>query len=238
MADKNNNHANAELLDAVLKSAFTDAFQQEMADLEADAEQYKDRRPTEEQMKAERRAYKKSLRKPTRVWSVARRIAASFLIVLGLGGITMFCVPEVNAVIIGTIVEFLDNHVDFNFSKNSSEVQLGAYTLNYLPKGYVLTDSTEAYTICRYTFTNNNERIVLHCLKNSLSQISSDDENRTMMPIEITNYVAYALIPKTLDNEETEITIVWGNEESCFMLKGNLSLKEMTKIARGFQTNQ
>ena len=56
MADKNNNHANAELLDAVLKSAFTDAFQQEMAELEADAEQYKDRRPNDAQMKAERRA--------------------------------------------------------------------------------------------------------------------------------------------------------------------------------------
>ena len=87
MADKNNNHANAELLDAVLKSAFTDAFQQEMAELEADAEQYKDRRPNDAQMKAERRAYKKALRKPIQVWSVARRIAASFLIVLVIGKI-------------------------------------------------------------------------------------------------------------------------------------------------------
>ena len=117
MADKNNNHANAELLDAVLKSAFTDAFQQEMAELEAEAEKYKDRRPSEEQIKAERRAYKKSLRKPVRVWSVARRIAASFLIVLGLGGAVLFFVPEVKAAIVDTIVAFWDTHVSFHFSK-------------------------------------------------------------------------------------------------------------------------
>ena len=232
MADKNNNHANAELLDAVLKSAFTDAFQQEMADLEADAEQYKDRRPTEEQMKAERRAYKKSLRKPTRVWSVARRIAASFLIVLGLGGAVLFFVPEVKAAIVDTIVEFWDTHVSFHFSKSNVEIQLGDHTLYYLPKGYELTDKLEMHSIGEYTFSNENDEIVLICMKESVSPPKIDDEQKSLQNLEIYDYEAYAMIPK--NPEETSV-VIWGNEKQCFMLEGKISLKELTRIAKSIK---
>lgn len=232
MADKNNNHANAELLDAVLKSAFTDAFQQEMAELEADAEQYKDRRPTEEQMKAERRAYKKALRKPTQVWSVARRIAASFLIVLGLGGAVLFFVPEVKAAIVDTIVAFWDTHVSFHFSKSNVEIQLGEHTLYYLPKGYELTDKLEMSSISKYTFSNGENTLILHCMKSGVTNPGSDDENRTVQAIEISDYEAYSLTP---NNPEETITIIWGNEHSSFILDGHLSLKELTKIAQSLK---
>lgn len=229
MADKNNNHANAELLDAVLKSAFTDAFQQEMADLEADAEQYKDRRPTEEQMKAERRAYKKALRKPIQVWSVARRIAASFLIVLGLGGAVLFFVPEVKAAIVDTIVEFWDTHVSFHFSKSNVEIQLGEHTLYYLPKGYELTDKLETPVFSQYEFTNGSDSITLKCMKNDISRIETDNETCTIQSIEIPGYTAYALIPNTSQNI---LTVIWGNETQSNILEGHLDLKEMIKIAK------
>lgn len=233
MADKNNNHANAELLDAVLKSAFTDAFQQEMADLEADAEQYKDRRPTEEQMKAERRAYKKSLRKPTRVWSVARRIAASFLIVLGLGGAVLFFVPEVKAAIVDTIVEFWDTHVSFHFSKSNVEIQLGEHTLYYLPKGYELTDTIKTASIARFIFTNkNNDEIILHCMADTVSPPDIDYERRTIRTVEIPNYEAYALLP---DNTNDGIVIIWGDQTQSFMLKSNLPLDELIDIAKSIK---
>lgn len=232
MADKNNNHANAELLDAVLKSAFTDAFQQEMADLEADAEQYKDRRPTEEQMKAERRAYKKSLRKPTRVWSVARRIAASFLIVLGLGGAVLFFVPEVKAAIVDTIIEFWDTHVSFHFSKSNVEIQLGEHTLIYLPKGYSLTDSREMLSLSKYTFSNGNDNIVLMCMATGVAKIGSDDETRTIQQIKIADYTAYALVP---ENTEEITTIVWGNDTKSFMLKGTIPLDELILMAKSLR---
>lgn len=234
MDSKQKKQAGDELLDAVIKNAFTEVFQKEMEELEAEAPKYDDKRPQEEYLKIERQAYKKTQRKPVAFWNVSRRIVASILVVLGLGGIVLFCVPEVKASVVDTVIEFFENYVGFDFSSSKTEIKLEAYTLNYFPRDYVLTDSKEMHTYCRYTFSNNDDRIVLHCLNNSLSQISSDDENRTMMPIEITNYVAYALVPEAPD---TEITIVWGNEEICFMLKGNLPLKEMVKIARGFQIN-
>ena len=232
MADKNNNHANAELLDAVLKSAFTDAFQQEMADLEADAEQYKDRRPTEEQMKAERRAYKKALRKPVRVWSVARRIAASFLIVLGLGGAVLFFVPEVKAAIVDTIVEFWDTHVSFHFSKSNVEIQLGEHTLYYLPKGYELTDKLETPVFSQYFFENDTNIIFLDIANNDISKIEMDNENCIIETVEIPYYTAYAIIPN--DHSDAS-TIVWGNEELSFTLEGNLSINELVRIAKSIK---
>lgn len=232
MADKKNTRASDELLDAVLKSAFTDAFQQEMAELEADAEQYKDRRPTEEQMKAERRAYKKALRKPVRVWSVARRIAASFLIVLGLGGAVLFFVPEVKAAIVDTIVEFWDTHVSFHFSKSNVEIQLGEHTLYYLPKGYELTDKLEMSSISKYTFTNGNKKIMLHCMSESVSTPRIDDEQHTIQSIEILDYNAYALIP---NDTSRAIMIIWGNSTKSFMLKGYLSIDELTRMAKSIK---
>ena len=232
MADKNNNHANAELLDAVLKSAFTDAFQQEMADLEADAEQYKDRRPTEEQMKAERRAYKKSLRKPTRVWSVARRIAASFLIVLGLGGAVLFFVPEVKAAIVDTIVEFWDTHVSFHFSKSNVEIQLGEHTLYYLPKGYELTDKLETHAINKYTFTNASHEIIVYCMTASVSPPNVDSEQHIIKTVDIEGYQAYAMIP---NNAEDATVIIWGNTSESFMLKGTLPLETLLTVARNLK---
>lgn len=232
MADKNTNRTNDELLDAILKSAFTDAFQQEMAELEADAEKYKDRRPTEEQMKAERRAYKKALRKPIQVWSVARRIAASFLIVLGLGGAVLFFVPEVKAAIVDTIVAFWDTHVSFHFSKSNVEIQLGEHTLYYLPKGYELTDKVETPVFSQYLFENETDVIVLRHMKNSISTTSTDNENCTIQPIEIPPYIAYALIT---NNPEDVNAVIWGDEEQSFILNGNLPINELTKIAKSLK---
>lgn len=232
MADKNNNHANAELLDAVLKSAFTDAFQQEMAELEADAEQYKDRRPTEEQMKAERRAYKKALRKPIQVWSVARRIVASFLIVLGLGGAALFFVPEVKASIVDTIVEFWDTHVSFHFSKSNVEIQLGEHTLYYLPKGYELTDKLETPTLNKYIFTNASHEILLYCMTSSVSSPNVDAEQHTIKTVDISDYQAYAMIP---NNANYATVIIWGNATKSFMLKGHLPLETLLMVARNIE---
>lgn len=232
MADKNNNHANAELLDAVLKSAFTDAFQQEMAELEADAEQYKDRRPNDAQMKAERRAYKKALRKPIQVWSVARRIAASFLIVLGLGGAVLFFVPEVKAAIVDTIVAFWDTHVSFHFSKSNVEIQLGEHTLYYLPKGYELTDKLETSSTSRYIFTNTTDELILYCMADIATAPKIDSEQRTIQTIELAGYEAYALLPNDANNETL---LIWGNETRSFMLKGNLLLSELITIARNIK---
>lgn len=64
MDSKQKKQAGDELLDAVIKNAFTEVFQKEMEELEAEAPKYDDKRPQEEYLKIERQAYKKTQRKP------------------------------------------------------------------------------------------------------------------------------------------------------------------------------
>ena len=232
MDSKQKKQAGDELLDAVIKNAFTEVFQKEMEELEAEAPKYDDKRPQEEYLKIERQAYKKTQRKPINFWSVSRRIVASILVVLGLGGIVLFCVPEVKASVLDTVIEFFENYVGFNFSTTKTEIQLGEHTLYYLPKGYELTNSVESTGFSQYFFTNEADVIVLRSMTNSIAKIGTDDENCTIQSIEISSYTAYALIP---DNPEEPNTIVWGNEEQSFILKGSLSIKELTRMAKSLK---
>lgn len=232
MDNKQKKHAGDELLDAVIKNAFTEVFQKEMEELEAEAPKFDDKRPQEEYLKIERQAYKKTQRKPINFWSVSRRIVASILVVLGLGGIILFCVPEVKASVLDTVVEFFENYVGFDFSTTKTEIQLGEHTLYYLPKGYTLTDKLEMSSISKYTFTNDGNTFILHCMKSGVTNPGSDDENRTVQTVEIHDSVAYALIPTS---SEEVITVVWGNESQSFMLQGNLSLRELIKTAKSLK---
>lgn len=232
MDSKQKKHNNDELLDAVIKSAFTEVFQKEMEELEAESANYDDKRPSEEHLRIERQAYKKTQRKPVAFWNVSRRIVASILVVLGLGGIVLFCVPEIKASVVDTVIEFFENYVGFDFSTNKTEIQLGEHTLYYLPKGYELTDSMESRAFSQYVFTCESEHITLKCMKSDISRIETDDEHYTIQSIDIPNYTAYALLPN--DPDRTTM-IVWGNESQAFIIDGNLSLKELMRVVKSFK---
>ena len=232
MDSKQKKHSNDELLDAVIKSAFTEVFQKEMEELEAESANYDDKRPSEEHLRIERQAYKKTQRKPVAFWNVSRRIVASILVVLGLGGIVLFCVPEVKASVVDTVIEFFENYVGFDFSTNKTEIQLSEHTLYYLPKGYELTDSIETPGYNEYVFTNEDNIIILTGMMNDITEIGLDDENRTIQSITIHEYIAYALIP---NNPEEDSMIIWGNEKQSFILEGSVSLDELIRIAKSIK---
>ena len=232
MDSKQKKHSNDELLDAVIKSAFTEVFQKEMEELEAESSNYDDKRPSEEHLRIERQAYKKTQRKPAAFWNVSRRIVASILVVLGLGGIVLFCVPEVKASIVDTVIEFFENYVGFDFSSSKTEIQLSEHTLYYLPKGYELTDSIETPGYNEYVFTNEDNIIILTDMLNDITEIVVDDENCTIQSINIHKYTAYALIP---NNPEEDSMIIWGNEKQSFILEGSVSLDELIRIAKSIK---
>lgn len=233
MDSKQKKHSNDELLDAVIKSAFTEVFQKEMEELEAESANYDDKRPSEEHLRIERQAYKKTQRKPVAFWNVSRRIVASILVVLGLGGIVLFCVPEVKASVVDTVVEFWENHITFRFSKTNAQIQLGNHVLYYLPKGYELTDSINTSAIARFVFTDKSgNEIILHCMAETVSPPDVDSERRTIQTIDIPGYEGYALLP---DTAEDKTIVIWGNETESFMLYSNLPLNQLIDIVKNIK---
>lgn len=222
------NQMNEELFDVILKNAFSDSFNRELDAYEAAATELTNMTPSKEHHKIAQKVYKKKMRRNIGYATILQRTAASILIVFSIWNAVMLCSPSVQAAVVDTIVEFFDKYVSFDFSSKDDNVVVGTHTVGYIPNGYKLIDTitTEGYE--KYIFSNGNDNIFLRIMSTGISEVGVDSENRTMRPVEIKDYVAYAL----LHNDSDESTVViWGDENCSFTLTANLSLSQLIKIA-------
>ena len=105
---------------------------------------------------------------------------------------------------------------------------VGTHAVGYIPNGYKLIDTITAEGYEKYIFSNGNDNIYLRIMSTGISEVGVDSENRTMRPVEIKDYVAYALLHN--DSEESTV-VIWGDENCSFTLTANLSLSQLVKIA-------
>ena len=227
-----NKKLNEDLFEVMLESAVTDSFRREMDQLDKESQSYLHLQPTEAQKKSEWKAYKKAVRKKAGAAVVLRRAAVAVLILFSVGSVLMLSVPTVRAEVFGAISGFFKEYVLVKFSEPSEEIVLGRYTLTYLPKGYSLTDSKELSLQSTYTFTNGSDTFLIQHTKSSLTDIYFDNENSKVQTLEINGDSAYMVLP---ESEEDETVLIWGNEEVAFYLTGNLSSKEMIRVAKSIR---
>ena len=223
---------NDELFDVILENAFSESFNRELERYEAFATKLSDATPTKEHRKCAQDAYKKKTRPKLIRIATLRRIAVAILIVLSIWNVLMLCSPTVQAAVKDTLGKFFDKYICFDFSKNDDFITIGSYKLGYITSGYRIIESSTIEEYEKYVFSNGTDDIRLRVMPSSISKAESDIEKRKMQPIHIRSYVAYAL----LNDDSTEPTVViWGDENRSFILIGNLSLAELTKIANSLE---
>ncbi len=157
------NKMNEEVFDAVLKSAFADAFRDELAGYERESAAYAHERPTAAQRRIERRAYESVGRARVGALAVLRRIAAAIMIVFGLAGAVMLTVPEVRAAILDAISQWYDLHISVDREKaeaNPKRVK-DLHFAAELPEGWTVTTDTKSKKSARYVLTDGNAVILL-----------------------------------------------------------------------------
>lgn len=219
------NDTQDELFDVLLKKAFLESSEKEIAEYEREAKQYASVTPTAKQKKQARRAYRRA--NPGKS-TAAGRIAASVILALCLGAASILAVPSVRANLFDTFVKFYDDHVTF---KRSEGVKLQGFHMYYVPEGYHLLNSVEMKTVCEYFFQNEEEEaLILSYMLTDSGRISVDNEQRTIEKVEILDTVSgYSMVPH---NPKENTGLLWESGEYTFMLEGHMPVRELIRIAR------
>ncbi len=223
-----------EVFDVILKHAAADSFRRELDELEKESEAYRELQPTAAQKKSARKAYKQAMRKKVGAAVVWRRIAVAVLVLFCLSSAVMLTAPTVRAAVFDSISEFFHKYVLIHFAAESQEIQLGEYTLSYLPEEYTLVESKEKSTRSRYVFSNGSDELILECIQSSLSDLNMDSESRRLQKMEISGVPAFAFVS---ENEQQKTILAWGNSKESFLLSGKLPIAELSKIAKSLSVS-
>lgn len=222
-----------ELFDVILKKAFTESSEKEIAEYEKEAEQYADITPTEKQRKQARRAYRAAHPKK----SADGRIAASVVLALCLGAAAILSIPSARAKMSDSFIQIYDTHITY---KKTNPAVLRDITVQFIPKGYFYkpSDAPETPGIRKYDFINaNKQRISLMCASSeNPPMIGLDNEFHTRKEVHIPGAVnAFAMVP---ENVEDYTFICWETENHIFLLDGQLPLAELVRMARSIIENE
>ena len=227
------NDTQNELFDVLLKKAFLESSEKEIAEYEKEAEKYAGITPTEKQKKQARRAYRRA---HPRKSTAAGRIAASVVLALCLGAASILAVPSVRANLSDSFFQIYDTHISY---KKMNPIVLRDITIQFLPEGYYYksSDTIEASSICRYIFINSaGKDIVLHCANSETPPgFDMDNERRFRKDVMIPGAIeAFAMIPY----ESTDMTTVfWETDKRLFLLSGNIDYMELLRMARSIVEN-
>lgn len=160
----------------------------------------------------------------------SRRVASILVIVLGLLFGTLLFNTEVRAAVGKVLVEWYEKFASFTFRDEEIIVEKKEWTLEYLPKGYLLKNYEVLGNVTNMEFINNQGDKIRFSYRpeNSITNISVDNENH-----KIDSHVI-------LDNETFSITavddrfdngVIWNMDGYTFSLWGKISINELNKIA-------
>jgi hypothetical protein len=217
------------LFDAVLAEAFKETFERDIYAIE---KKYEDRNFSNAKRnkyeKRERRALRENERGQSDFYYYATRTVASLLIVFSLSFGLMMAFPSVRAETVNTVVKFFEKYLTFNFSNDSvSIIQVGKYSLGYMPNGYTLIESFETDSISSYTFQNDSGNMFDFNYGPSASYTPQfDTEKSTSETISINGTDVYLITNKS----DGKNAAIWSKDNEAFCIKGSLSDKDIRKI--------
>ena len=214
------------VFDAILRKAFTEAFEREVAEIEAQSSAAE--ALPEKYRRAERKYYNKRMKQSSGTHVVLRKIAACILICMSVGFATLMAIPTVRASVWDSVVNFYEKYIKFDFSITSGgEETIGDYTLGYVPDGFVRTSAVETAlkNVYKYEDGQHAFNIVYYYYPEDYT-IAYDDEKGVMHSIQINGMDGYMV-----EYIDGTYAIVWKANNTVFTVDGDISFKEMIKIA-------
>ena len=220
-----------DIKEAVLKSAFKEAAEQDLAELEAmDIEILY---PTEKQRRDIERAAKKAERKASprfgRVW----RAVAMITIVCCLGCGLLMAQPSVRASVWDVVTSFFEKYFTFGYDNDAANktYNIGEYTITYIPAGYEIIDRQEQPIKTILNFNNGHQDLLVFLYTTPFNQISGDNENTTVKGVMIGEQKGCFVKESNTDVYK----LIWGNDNHTFTIKAAMAEKEIIKIAENIK---
>ena len=213
------------VFDAILRKAFTEAFEREVAEIEAQPSAAE--ALPEKYRRAERKYYNKKMKQSSGTYAVLRKIAACILICLSVGFAALMAIPTVRASVWDSVVNFYEKYIKFDFNVTSvGEETIGEYTLGYVPDGCVRTDEVEESTRNKYRYEDQERYFCISYYYTEYKEINYDDENGEIHIIDIDGKDGYMV-----DYLDGTHAIVWRHNNAVFTVDGDISVSEMIIIA-------
>ena len=213
------------VFDAVLRKAFTEAFEREVAEIEAQPSAAE--ALPEKYRKEERKYYNKKMKQSSDTYKVLRKIAACILICLSVGFAALMAIPTVRASVWDSVVNFYEKYIKFDFNVTSGgEETIGDYSLGYVPDGFVRTSVVEESIWNKYRYESQGSYFCISYYYTELRVINYDDENGNIHAINVNGIDGYMI-----EYFDGGAALVWEHSGSVFTVDGNISLSELMKIA-------
>ena len=213
------------VFDAILRKAFTEAFEREVAEIEA--------QPSaagalpEKYRRAERKYYNKKMKKSSGTYAVLRKIAACILICLSVGFAALMAIPTVRASVWDSVVSFYEKYIKFDFNVAAiGEETIGDYTLRYVPDGFVRTSAVETPLKNVYMYENGQYIFAIRYHYSEDNRITYDDENGKLYMIDINGTDGYLV-----EYFDGTSALVWRHNNAVFTVDGDIPVREIVKIA-------
>jgi len=227
MSEKMNDKIN----ETILREAFKEAAEQEIAELEAmDIEVPS---PTEKQRKEIEKAIQNSARRPKwnvhRFWKCAAMIAITFCVAASV----ILFQPKVRASVWDFVVSFYEKYLSFDFDKKepSVEYEFGDHVITYMTEGFILTDTQANPLKTILNFTNGEESIRITSYKTELTSLSLDFGQAVKKDLTINGCSGYIVSQKDSGMK----WLAWGDDSKAFLIKSTISEKELKKIAENIE---
>ena len=213
------------VFDAILRKAFTEAFEREVAEIEAQSSAAE--ALPEKYRRAERKYYNKRMKQSSVTYAVLRKIAACILICLSVGFATLMAIPTVRASVWDSVVNFYEKYIKFDFNVTAGgEETIGEYTLGYVPDGFEQISAHETTARNKYKYEHREYFFIVSYCASDNNSIFYDDENGKVESVRIKGKDGYCIV--YLDGNTS---IVWQVNKTVFSLVGNVPAEELMKIA-------
>lgn len=160
----------------------------------------------------------------------SRKIASILIIVLGLLFSTLLFNTEVRATVGKVLVEWYEKFTSFTFKDGKVIDKKKDWTLNYLPKAYVLKNFEMLGNITNIEFINNQGDKIRFSYRpeESITNISVDNENHEIDRCIILENEAFSI---SSVNDQFDNGVIWNTNGHTFDLWGKLPIDELKKIA-------
>lgn len=212
------------VFDAILRKAFTEAFEREVAEIEAQPSAAE--ALPEKYRRAERKYYNKKMKQSSGTYAVLRKIAACILICLSVGFAALMAIPTVRASVWDSVVNFYEKYIKFDFNVAAiGEETIGDYTLGYVPDGFVRTDALETALKSVYMYENGKQQFSIRYRYAKDNTIAYDDENGKIHIIDVNGADGYLM-----EYGNGRHSLTWQKNGAIFTVDGDISVNEMIKI--------
>ena len=213
------------VFDAILRKAFTEAFEREVTEIEAQPSAAE--ALPEKYRRAERKYYNKKMKQSSGTYAVLRKIAACILICLSVGFATLMAIPTVRASVWDSVVNFYEKYIKFDFNVTSvGEETIGEYTVGYVPDGFVRTSEMETALKSVYMYENGQQQFSIRYRYAKDNTIAYDDEAGRIHVIEFNGIDGYMV-----EYPDGAYALVWQHKNTVFTVDGDISVNEMKKMA-------